>query len=189
MEFARIASAPTDSAHPVLVTEFLRELTQGAKRWGTVDVSSAGRSMWHRDRITVYPPGTTSGERRALHFARNWPIAGAVLALLVMVMLSGVWPPLVVVVCAAALYLAGFLLAAWLTRRLRSRVRSLSAVSMYIHGELEVEGDLSLVRETAAAFAALDARQRAGEVDPVQYETEWARIYETLPNSRLAVRS
>ncbi|NEN04769.1 hypothetical protein G3T36_02695 [Diaminobutyricibacter tongyongensis] len=169
--------------------EFLRELTEGTKLWGTVDVSSAGRSMWHRDRITVYPPGTTSAERRALHFARNWPIAGAVIALLLMIMLGGVWQPEVVALGAVLLYLAGFLLGARLTHGLRNRVRSLSVISMYVHGVLEVDGNASLLRETSAAFASLDARRRAGEVSPVQYEAEWARIYETLPSSRVAVRA
>ena len=187
MEFARIASASISLADPVLVVEFLRELTEGAKLWGNVDVSSAGRSMWHRDRLTVYPPGTTSAERRALHFARNWPIAGAVLGLLLMVMLGGVWPP-ALVGGAAALYLAGFLLGDRLTRPLRNRIRSLSVVSMYVHGELEEYGNASLLRETAAAFEALDAGRRAGELDPVRYEAEWAQIYETLPSPKIAVR-
>ena len=171
------------------MVEFLRELTEGAKLWGTVDVSSAGRSMWHRDRITVYPPGTTSADRRALHFERNWPIAGAILGLLSIVMLSGVWPPVLVIAAATVLYAAGFPLGAWLTRRLRHRIRSLSVVSMYIHGELEEYGNASLLRETAAAFAALDARRRAGDIDPVRYEAEWARIYETLPSSNVTVMS
>ncbi|NEN04605.1 hypothetical protein G3T36_01840 [Diaminobutyricibacter tongyongensis] len=60
---------------------------------------------------------------------------------------------------------------------------------MYIRGELEVDGNASLLRETAAAFASLDARRRAGDVDPVRYEAEWARIYETLPSSNVSVMS
>ncbi|WP_420811027.1 DUF6611 family protein [Diaminobutyricibacter tongyongensis] len=76
-----------------------------------------------------------------------------------------------------------------LTRPLRSRIRSLSVVRMYIRGELEVDGNASLLRETAAAFASLDARRRAGDVDPVRYEAEWARIYETLPSSNVSVMS
>src|SRR3979490_2744289 len=136
MEFARIARAPRNPAVPVIVVEFLRKLTEGDKLWGTVDYSPAGRSMWRRVRLTVYPPGTTSAERRMLHFAHGWPLGGAILGLILMVTLGSAWPPALVIVAIVAMYLAGFWVGVRLTRPIRSRIRSLSVVSVYVGGEL-----------------------------------------------------
>ena len=189
MEFARILPAPREPAHPEAVVEFLRKLSEGDKLWGTVDVSPANRSMWRRVRLTVYPPGTTSAERRALHFAHTWPIGGAILGLVLMATVGSAWPPMLVSVAIVALYLAGFWLGARLTRPLRNRIRSLSVVSVYVRGEFEEYGDAALLREATASFEQLDARRRAGELDPVLYEAEWARIYDTLPSGKSVIRA
>ncbi len=188
MEFARIPSASPNPAHAGLVVEFLRKLIEGDKLWGTIDVSPAGRSMWRRVRLTVYPPGTTSAERRALHFAHTWPIGGAILGLVLMVTLGSAWPTALVVVAIAALYGAGFWLGARLTRPLRNRIRSLVVVSVYVGGGLEEYGNASLLRETTGRLAALDAHRRDGGMEPARYEAEWAEIYETLPSATSPVR-
>jgi hypothetical protein len=189
MEFARIRPGRARRAHPVLVVEFLRRLTEGDKLWGTVDVSPANRSMWRRVRLTVYPPGTTGAERRALHFAHTWPVGGAILCLVLLVTVGSAWPPVFSVAAFTVLYVAGFWFGARLTRQLRDRIRSLAVVSVYVHGELEEYGDGSLLREATAAFEELDARRRAGELEPVRYEAEWAKIYETLPSRDAVVRA
>ena len=187
MEFARIARAPRNPAHPVLVVEFLRKLTEGDKLWGTVDYSPVSRSMWRRVRLTVYPPGTTSAERRALHFMHGWPVGGAILGLVLMVTLGSAWPPALVVVAVSVMYVAGFWFGARLTRPLRHRIRSLSVVSVYVGGDLEEYGNASLLRETISRLEELDARRRAGGLDPVQYEAGWAEIYGMIPDSRASV--
>jgi hypothetical protein len=163
-------------------------MIEGDKLWGTLDVSPVGRSMWRRVRLTVYPPGTSSADRRALHFAHTWPVGGAILALVLLVSLGSAWPPALVVVAITGLYLAGFWLGARLTRPLRARIRSLDVVSVYVGGGLEEYGDASLLRETTARLEALDARRRAHDLDPARYEAEWAEIYESLPGAASAVR-
>ncbi|NEN05761.1 hypothetical protein G3T36_07730 [Diaminobutyricibacter tongyongensis] len=170
------------------MVEFLRKLIEGDNLWGTLDVSPAGRALWRRVRLTVYPPGTTSAERRSLHFAHTWPIGGAILGLLLMVTLGSAWPPAVVVVVVAALYAAGFWLGARLTRPLRNRIRSLVVVSVFVGGGLEEYGDALLLRETTARLRDLDARRREGGIDPARYEAEWAEIYDTLPTGRTTVQ-
>ncbi len=187
MEFARIASARPGPAHPVFVVEFLRRLTEGDKLWGTIDYSPVSRSMWRRVRLTVYPPGTTSAERRALHFSHGWPVGGALLALILMVTVGSAWPPLLAAGAVVALYAAGFWLGARLTRPVRCRIRSLAVVSVYVHGELEEYGDAALLRATIGRLEALDARRRAGDLDPVHYEAEWAAIYGMIPSAAVAV--
>ncbi len=164
------------------VAEFMRRLTEGDKRWGTMDVSPAARGTWRRVRLAVYPPGTTSSERRALHFAHTWPISGAIICLVLMVTLGDAWPPALTIGAVVLLYVAGFWIASWLTRPLRHRVRTLTVVSMYVGGEFEEYGNAVLLRETTARLESLDSRRIAGAIDPVRYEAEWADIYATLPD-------
>ena len=105
-----------------------------------------------------------------------------------MVTVGSAWPPALVVVALVAMYLAGFWLGGRLTRHLRTRIRSLSVVSVYVGGEVEQYGDAALLREATDRLDALDARRRAGGLDPARYEAEWAEIYETLPSPKAPAR-
>ncbi|MFF1879438.1 DUF6611 family protein [Leifsonia sp. NPDC058230] len=160
-----------------------QKLTEGAHPWGTVDVSPAGRGAWQRVRLTVYPPGTTAGERRALTFAHAWPILGAVLAVLLLAPLGSAWPAPLVLVTMLVVYVAGFWVGARITRPIRGRLRSLTTATVYLSGEVQEFGNLRLLRETLAEFDRIDALRRRGELTPVQYEAEWSAIFDTLPAS------
>jgi hypothetical protein len=161
--------------------DLIRKLTEGAHPWGTVDVSPAGRGLWQRVRLTAYPPGTTSAERRALSFAHAWPILGAVVSLLLLVALGSAWPAPLELAAMIALYLAGFWVGARITRPVRRRLRILTTATVYVGGELQEFGNVRLLRETIAEFDRIDALQRRGDLTPVQYEAEWGVIFDTLP--------
>lgn len=165
-----------------IVNEFFRRLTEGGTPWGTVDISPVGRGLWQRVRLTVYPPGTSRAERRALHFAHSWPIAGAVAGLLVIVGLAGKESPIVGLAAVLLLYLGGFWIGARLTHALRTRTRTLTVASMYVGGEWKEFGNAHLLRAATARLDDLDARRRAGQIDAVGYEAEWADVYDSLPS-------
>ena len=162
------------------MNEFLRRLFEGRTPWGTLDVSPASRGIWQRVRLTVYPPGITHAERRALHFAHTWPVGGAVLSLFGLVFLSDTGPVLSMATVLVA-YVVGFVIAARLTRDLRSRSRSLTVASEYVGGELREFGNVHLLRVSTCLLMDLEARRRAGLVGPVAYEAEWAQVYDALP--------
>ncbi|WP_223692716.1 DUF6611 family protein [Leifsonia poae] len=171
------------------MNEFWRRLAEGGAPWGTVDVTPASRGLWRRVRLIVYPPGTTRAERRALRFAHSWPIAGALTALVAMVLLAGAWPPVLGLCVLLLLYLAGFWVGARLTRLLRGRVKSIIVSTVSVGGELKVYGDGDLLRSTMERLDALEKRRLAGRVDPVAYEAEWAEVYDALPGGTpVAVR-
>lgn len=171
------------STHGDSVREFLRRTTEGAVPWGTVYASPASGGPWRHVRLTVYPPGTTRAERRALHFAHTWPIAGAIIWLILAVALSRVLPPAAGLTAALLVYAAGFWLAARLTRRVRPRVRTLAVASIHSFGEPRVDGDARLLRAVTARLDDLEERRRSGQLNPVQYEAEWWEIYEAIPSS------
>ncbi|WP_158861807.1 DUF6611 family protein [Leifsonia sp. AG29] len=162
------------------MNEFLRRLTEGRAPWGTLDVSPASRGLWQRVRLTVYPPGITHGERRALHVAHIWPVAGGILCLFGLVALSGAGPVLSLAAVLAA-YGAGFAVTARLTRDLRGRSRVLTVASEYVGGEVREFGDVHLLRTSVGRLTELENRRRSGDVTAVTYEAEWAAVYDALP--------
>lgn len=159
----------------------MRRVIDGDRKWGTLDFSPAGRTMWQSVHLTAYPPGITTAERRMLHFAHVWPVAGSVLCLVLMVMLSDVLTPLWSLITAVAVFLAGLLLGSRLTRPLKGRIRTLTVSTVYLDGKLNSFGDTKLMAVARARFDALDARDADGSLAPVEYEAEWADIYAMLP--------
>ena len=162
------------------MNEFVRRLLEGRAPWGTLDVSPASRGIWQQVRLTVYPPGITHAERRILHLAHVWPVGGGVLCLFALVFL-GSEDPAVSLAIALALYAGGFVIASRVARDLRSRSRTLTVTSEYVHGELHEHGEVALLRVSAERLMTLEAKRRRGEVDPVSYEAEWSDVFTALP--------
>lgn len=148
--------------------------------WGRLDVSPTVRSGCVSTRLSVYPPGTTAGERRALHFHRSWPLSGAFFTLAVALFLAP-WPPVLVATTAVALYGGGLWVAATMTRELRAGIRSLSVAELATARGAEVVGDVTLLRTTLRQLTALDALLSIGALDAVEHEARLAAIYESLP--------
>lgn len=169
------------AAHPGRVNEMVRLLFEGGAPWGTLDVSPAGRGIWQRVRLTVYPPGITAGQRRLLHLSRTWPVGGGILCLAALVFLSDEGPWLSLTIALTA-YAAGFLITARLTRELRERCRIVTAASEYVGGEVREFGNVHVLRAAASRLRELEARRREGLVDPVAYEAEWTEVYNLLPD-------
>ncbi|MCU1529152.1 MAG: hypothetical protein JWP75_2915 [Frondihabitans sp.] len=153
---------------------------EGPHQWGGIDVSPGGRGGWRRTRLVVFPPGTNAAERRRLSVWRAWPVVGAFLAILVLVALAPL-PQLVSFSGAAVFYLLGFVGAAFLTRRIRSRVRTLAVSVVAVGGGVTCNGDARLLQEIVNAFADLDDDANAGHLSPVAYEARWADLYDRLP--------
>jgi hypothetical protein len=165
---------------PAVLRRAATRLTEGPHRWGGIDVNPGGRGGWNRTRLVVFPPGTNAAERRRLAVARAWPVAGAVLAILVLVVLDPL-PQLVSFLAAAVFYVLGFVGAALLTRRIRPGVRTLSTSIVAVGGGVTCYGDARLLHEIANAFAELDDDAAAGLVAPVEYEARWAELYGLVP--------
>lgn len=171
-----------EPAHAESVNEVLRRIAEGRALWGTIDVSPLSRGIWQRVRLTVYPPGISRGERRLLHAFHAWPIVGAVGCLFALIPLSDAGPVLALAT-ALAVYLAGFLVLAALSHDLRVRCHVVTAASEYVGGSLREFGDVQLLLTAGRRLVDLETQRRAGRIDPVAYEAEWAAVYDTLPAS------
>jgi len=147
--------------------------------WGTIATVDAGRGT-SRSRATVYPPGTTAGERRAMRFSRAWPVAGAVLGMFLLLALDA-WPLPLVVVTVVALYAAGFAAALSSTKRVRAGSRHVEVVSVYAGGHCETVGDIGFYNAVTDQLRCIDTLSARGELTPVGYEARWAAVYASIP--------
>ncbi len=157
----------------------MRRLTEGPTVWGHVSVWPRSPGLWERYRLTVYPPGTSPAERRALQFARTWPVAGAAIGSAGIIAL---WSnrQFFAVATVLGVYLGVLWAASRLTRALRSRIRTLRGEELLVAGVMTEYGDLRRLQSTLALLTDLEDRRRSGRVGPVRYEAEWAAIYNSL---------
>jgi hypothetical protein len=153
---------------------------EGSHPWGTFQASPAGRGVWLRRTLTLYRPGTNGPERRALTFHRNWPVAGAVLAIVAMLPIGAATTPPIAFSIVFAAYLGVFALSARATRALRADAHRLVVLSVAVEEGVTTHGDERLLEHTVAGFERLDAARRDGAISPAQYERGWAELYEGI---------
>jgi hypothetical protein len=162
-----------------VVRRVVTRLTEGEHPWGSVDVTPGGRSGWCRTRLTVYPPGTNAGERRLLNVLHAWPVAGAVVALVTLVVLDAA-PQWASFAAAVAIYALGFVVVGLLTRRLRPRLRHLTVGIVAVAGDVRCYGDARLLQEIRRGFDRIDRLEASGRLTLVAYELRWAELYARL---------
>ena len=161
------------------MNEFVRRLTEGPAIWGRVSVWPHSPGLWERYTLTVYPPGTSAAERRALQFARSWPIVGALVGAAGLIALWPAWP-LLSVAFILSVYIGGLWAASRITRRLGGRMRRMRGDEIFVAGVMTEYGDLRRLRSTLALLTDLEERRRSGDINPVQYEAEWSVIYDSV---------
>jgi len=167
------------AAKKVLARSAERAL-EGSQHWGRIDVVGAGRSGSCRTRVTVYPPGTTAGERRAMRFYRAWPVAGAVLSMFLLLALNTL-PTALAVVAVVGLYAAVFGAASARTRRLRSESRHVEILTVPIGGNVETVGDVRFFNAVTDQLRCIDTLSERGQLTAVGYEVRWAEVYASMP--------
>jgi hypothetical protein len=151
--------------------------------WGSLevsDVASARRSGLTRYRLEVFPPGTNFAERHQLTRFRQWRLWGAFAALMGEFLLGGIWHGWQVPLCLAGIYLAGLLVGARATRRLRTATHALHVATATVGGSTYVEGDLDLLERCVTEFERLEGERVERHIEPVEYESVWTRIYVLL---------
>ncbi|MFF2053805.1 DUF6611 family protein [Leifsonia sp. NPDC058194] len=146
------------------------------RRWGRLDVTPLQIARARRSLdavITIYPPGTTKAESRALavHGAGTQWIGWITATLLFLTASAafGLWPG---GICVALMLLAVWTVAAVTTDSVRRRSR-------VVRARFTPQSSLGDERFSAIASALDDLDQRRDR-DPVSYELEWGRIFNQL---------
>ncbi|MEE3066878.1 MAG: DUF6611 family protein [Actinomycetota bacterium] len=155
-------------------------LLEGAHPWGSF-VATVGRYGVQRFQLVVYPPGSSVADRQLARLWRGWPISGAALGLIALVVLGAVAAsPDTVLAFAVGCYVtigAVLFLTAGPTR-VQVRSVSIALMPQAADGcELNryVEG-LSL----ATMLTRADRLLKVGAISSGEHEGIWREAYERL---------
>jgi hypothetical protein len=155
-------------------------LLDGAHRWGSFD-ATVGQYGVRRYRLIIYPPGSSIADRRLARLWRAWPITGAVLALLAVMLLGDVVAsPDTVLAYAVAAYASIGALLFLRARPARVQARSLSIILMpnrpYGRERVGYVEWLTMVRMLTRA----DDMLATGAISLVEHEATWWEAYDRL---------
>ena len=118
---------------------------------------------------------------------RNWPVAGAFLALFAMIGFGLVLPAFAAFLVAFALYGVGILLSAKATHRVRKESVRLVVITIAVSAGASSYGNVHSMSTARSAFELLDIRARDEDLTPAQYEREWAFIFQALKTQGAAL--
>jgi hypothetical protein len=155
-------------------------LRDGAHPWGSFD-AMIGRYGVRRYRLIIYPPGIGAADRRAVRLWRGWPLGGAVLGLLAVMLLgNAVLSPRTLLLGAVTIYVvvgaALFVRAGTARTRLRSMSIVLVAGCIYPY-----ERRMYTEWETVVSMLTRADRLLAtSAISPVEHEAVWWEAYDRL---------
>lgn len=155
-------------------------LLDGAHPWGSFD-AAVGRYGVRRYRLSIYPPGTSTADRRLARLWRGWPISGAVLGMLAIMLLGNVAAsPNAVLAQAVAAYVGiGALLFLW-AGPTRVRVRSMSIVLLPKGADARELRKYAQWRNLVHMLTRADQMLRTGAISLVEHEATWWEAYDHL---------
>ncbi len=155
-------------------------LLDGPHQWGSLD-AAVGRYGVQRDRLVVYPPGSTTADRRMARLWRGWPITGAALGLLAIMLLghAGASPDKVL-----ALFLVAYVgIGALLFLRagpMRVQVRSMSVILLPNGVDPQERQRHTECRILADELVRADQLLANGAISFVEHEAIWWDAYDRI---------
>jgi hypothetical protein len=159
---------------------WLERFLDGDHAWGTLSVSLADRSGSIRYHLTVFPPGISPDQRRALVFCRRWAAAGLLVALFVAIVASTLVNGWLALGLGAAIYVGAFVVANVCAGEARRDVVEVRAALVNLVGKAEAFGDFEVLEDAVARFHELDELAAESELSPVEYELGWGEIYRCI---------
>ncbi|WP_082956676.1 DUF6611 family protein [Mycobacterium sp. E787] len=155
-------------------------LLDGPHQWGSFD-ATVGRYGVQRDRLIVYPPGSTTADRRMARLWRGWPITGAALGLLAMMLLgdAAASPDKVLAISIAAYVGIGALLFLR-AGPIRVQVRSMSVIVLPNSADVQARHSHTECQVLADMLIRADQMLATGVISPVEHEAVWWEAYDRL---------
>jgi hypothetical protein len=155
-------------------------LLDGAHPWGSYD-AAVGRHGVRRYRLIVYPPGTNVTLQRLARLWREWPITGAAIILLAVILLGNVVAaPETVLAIAVTAYVGVGALLVLRAGPARVPVRSMSIV--LTPGSTDPRDGRRYLewQSLAQMLTRADRALTAGAISPVEHEAIWWHAYDRL---------
>jgi hypothetical protein len=160
-------------------TSLLRDLLNGERTWGSLEVSNGHGVARHR--LVVYPPGLANDERIALRLKRAYSVWGLGLWLVLAACLMAVTSPWGAIAGATATWLAVGVVLRLCARRVHGDVRSMTVVRMLAVEDPAANARYDELRQLAEQLVRADVRLSTGETTAVEHEAEVWRVYDRLP--------
>ena len=154
----------------------------GDRPWGSYDVKIAQYGV-RRYRLIIYPPGTTTADRRLARLRRGWPLGGAVLILFAIMIGDAVSSPYTVPVVAITTYLVIRVLLSLLAGPKRVHVKSMSLVLMPVITDEDERRRHNEWKTLTHMLARADDMLSTGAISPVEYEAIWWQAYDRLEDT------
>jgi hypothetical protein len=140
-----------------------------------------GRYGVRRYRLIIYPPGISATDRQLARLWRGWPITGAVLGLLAVILLGNVVAsPETVLAFALAVYVSNGALLFLRAGPTRLRVRSMSIIYMPGAADAAVRRRYSVWQTAVQMLTRADHLLRVGAISLVEYEAIWWEAHDLL---------
>lgn len=177
----------TDTSRPVgHAPGRVRLLLDGPCSWGYWS-SEAGRYGSMLYRLVVYPPGTTSRERRWLRLAQGWPVLGFLAALVVIALgvSAGGHLPVISLAAGSGYLLTGVALEARV-HALKRRSCELWAWKSVLSPNTVCDAEYERLETFTAVLNAADRSLRHGDTTPASHERIWNAVYEEARASEAA---
>ena len=154
-------------------------MLDGRRPWGSLDISPTRYGVT-RYRLTVFPPGIDSAERRLLRAWRAWPTWGAVLWLLIQLALGSVASPATAFILSTTVYLGIGAVLFGRVASVRAQVRGVCVVRMAGFPDPQGAALYAELRSLAAALDDADTRLQQGGLSAAGHEAAWWQVYDRL---------
>ena len=155
-------------------------LLEGAHPWGSFHAAVSQYGVL-RYWLTIYPPGISVTDRRLARLWRGWPLSGAVLGLLAVVLLGNVAAsPGTVLTFALAAYASIGLLLALRAGPGRVPVRSISIILIPGTADEDERRKFSEWQSLVNQLTRADHMLATGSISLVEHEAIWWETYDRL---------
>jgi hypothetical protein len=139
-----------------------------------------------RSRLIIYPPGISTADRRLARLWRGWPVSGAVLGLLAIIMLgNAVASPRTVLAVAVAAYASIGMLLFLLAGPARVQVRSMSVILLPASADARERRRYAEWQTLVHMLIRADHMLTTGAISAVEYEATWWEAYDRLEQATL----
>jgi hypothetical protein len=154
----------------------------GDRPWGSYDVKISQYGVRHY-RLIIYPPGTTTVDRRLARLRRGWPLGGAVLILFAIMIGDAVSSPYTVPAVAITTYLSIRVLLSLLAGPERVHVKSMSLVLMPVITDENERRRHTEWKALTHMLTRADDMLSTGAISPVEHEAIWWQAYDRLEDT------
>ncbi len=155
-------------------------LVDGAHPWGSFD-AAVTRYGVRRYRLIIYPPGISTGDRELARLWRGWPVSGAALGLLAVMLLGNVAASADTVLAFAVTVYVGIGVLLFLRAGpVRVQVRAMSVTLMLGVADTQERRGHAEWQTLVDMLTGADHMLATGAISRVEHEAIWWEAYNRL---------